>query len=84
MTALAAGAVFIGAGLQSATGFGFALVSAPLLFAVLGPKPAVSAAIVLGLEVNLLTLASERRVPAVLHGEAARLVAWAVPGLAVG
>jgi hypothetical protein len=84
MTALAAGAVFLGAGLQSATGFGFALVAAPLLFAVLGPEAAVSAAILLGLEVNLLTLAGERRAPAVLRGEAARLVAWSLPGVAAG
>jgi uncharacterized protein len=82
--ALAAGAVFLGAGLQSATGFGFALVSAPILFALLGPRQAVTAGALLGIELSLLTLATERRVPRVLHGEALALVVWSLPGLALG
>jgi len=82
--ALAALAVFIGAALQSATGFGFSLVAAPILFAVLGPQEAVSAGVLLGLLLNGLTLATERRRPAVLGREARRLVAWSVPGLALG
>ncbi len=49
--------------LQAATGFGFSLVAAPLLFAAIGPEPAVVLLLVLGLEVNLLTLAAERRRP---------------------
>jgi uncharacterized membrane protein YfcA len=80
----AAVAVFLGAGLQSATGFGFALVSAPILFAVLGPRQAVTAGALLGVELSLLTLATERRVPRVLHGEALALVLWSLPGLALG
>ncbi len=85
MTVLAAAvAVFVGAGLQSATGFGFALVSAPVLFALLGPQEAVSAGALLGVELSALTLATERRVPDVLHGEAFALVAWSLPGLALG
>ena len=40
--AAAALALFVGAALQSATGFGFALVSAPILFALLGPREAVT------------------------------------------
>ena len=47
--ALAALAVFVGAALQSATGFGFALVAAPVLFALLGPREAVTAGVLLGL-----------------------------------
>jgi uncharacterized protein len=82
--AVAAGAVFLGAGLQSATGFGFALVSAPILFAVLGPQQAVTGGALLGIELSLLTLAAERRVPRVLHGEALALVLWSLPGLALG
>jgi uncharacterized membrane protein YfcA len=80
----AAVAVLLGAGLQSATGFGFALVSAPILFAVLGPRQAVTAGALLGIELSLLTLATERRVPRVLHGEALALVLWSLPGLALG
>jgi uncharacterized membrane protein YfcA len=81
---LAAGVVFAGAVLQSATGFGFALVAAPLLFVILGPQEAVTAGVLLGLELNLLTLAGEARRPRVLRRDAATLVAWSLPGLVLG
>ncbi len=84
MVALAALAVFVGAALQSATGFGFALVAAPILFALLGPQQAVTAGVLLGLMLNALTLATERRRPAVLARDAALLVGWSLPGLAAG
>lgn len=84
MTALAAAAVFLGASLQSATGFGFALVAAPILFAAFGPQEAVTAGVVLGVEISLLTLTTERRVPHVLRGEVLALVGWSLPGLALG
>ena len=70
--ALAALAVFLGATLQSATGFGFALVAAPFLFALLGPREAVTAGVLLGLLLNGLTLATERRRPVVLGRDAWR------------
>jgi uncharacterized membrane protein YfcA len=82
--ALAALAVFTGAALQSATGFGFSLVAAPILFAVLGPQEAVSAGVLLGLLLNGLTLATERRRPVVLGHDARRLVGWSLPGLVLG
>ena len=82
--ALAALAVLVGAALQSATGFGFALVAAPILFALLGAQEAVSAGVLLALLLNGLTLATERRRPAVLWRDAVALVAWSVPGLALG
>ena len=57
---IAAGfAVLAGAALQSATGFGFALVSAPLLFVAITPAHAVGLLILLGLVVNLMTLGTE-------------------------
>jgi uncharacterized membrane protein YfcA len=80
----AALALFAGAALQSATGFGFALVSAPILFALLGPHEAVTAGVLVALVLNLLTLAGERRRPQVRGGDAAALLAWSLPGLAVG
>jgi uncharacterized protein len=83
-TLLAAAAVLAGAALQSATGFGFALVAAPVVFAVAGPREAVGLMIVLALEVNLLTLLTERRRPRPMAREAATLLAWAVPGALVG
>jgi len=82
--ALAALAVLLGAALQSATGFGFALVAAPILFALLGPQEAVSAGVLLALLLNGLTLVTERRRPAVLWRAAGALVAWSLPGLALG
>ncbi|HEV2775637.1 MAG TPA: TSUP family transporter [Solirubrobacteraceae bacterium] len=82
--AVAALAVLVGAALQSATGFGFSLVAAPLLFAVLGPQEAVSAGVLLGLLLNGLTLATERRRPVVLTRDARLLVGWSVPGLLLG
>ena len=87
MTATVAGAalaLFAGAALQSATGFGFALVSAPILFALLGPREAVAAGFVVGILLNGLTLATERRRPDILVRDAVALVAWSLPGIAVG
>jgi uncharacterized membrane protein YfcA len=80
----AALALFAGAALQSATGFGFALVSAPILFALLGPREAVTAGVLVAMALNVLTLAGERRRPQVRGGDASALLAWSLPGLAVG
>ena len=82
--AAAAFALFAGAALQSATGFGFALVSAPILFALLGPQEAVSTGVIVGILLNGLTLATERRRPQVRVRDATLLVAWSLPGLALG
>ena len=59
----AACGVVAGAALQSSVGFGFALVAAPLLFAAASPAEAIGLLIVLGLEIGLLTLLTERRRP---------------------
>lgn len=80
----AALALFLGAALQSATGFGFALVSAPVLFALIGPQEAVTAGALVALVPNTLTLAGERRRPQVLGRDALALLAWSLPGLALG
>jgi uncharacterized protein len=77
-------AALLGATVQSTIGFGFALVAAPLLVAVLGPRPAVSAVVVLALVVSALVLAGERRRPRIELRETIALVAWAVPGLLAG
>jgi uncharacterized membrane protein YfcA len=83
--AIAAGiAVLAGAALQSATGFGFALVSAPLLFAAVEPEQAVALLLALGLVVNLLTLATEGRRPQPLVADTVRMLVWALPGVVVG
>jgi uncharacterized membrane protein YfcA len=81
---LAAIGVVVGAALQSATGFGFALVAAPILFATAGPKPAVGALIVVGTFTSILTIATEGRRPRPLRHEAVLLLGWAVPGALIG
>jgi uncharacterized membrane protein YfcA len=82
---IAAGiAVAAGAALQSAVGFGFALVAAPLVFATFAPEEAVGLMVLLALEVNLLTLATERRRPRPLWGDVLPVLAWALPGAVAG
>jgi len=81
----AAVAVMAGAAVQSSVGFGFALVAAPLLYAAApSPEQAVGLMIVLGLEVNLLTLLAERRRPEPSWADAGAVVAWALPGALAG
>jgi uncharacterized membrane protein YfcA len=84
LVAAACAGVVAGAMLQAATGFGFSLVAAPLLFAAIEPEPAVVLLLVLGLEVNVLTLATERRRPRPLSDSTLIMLAWAVPGALVG
>jgi uncharacterized protein len=78
---LAAVAALVGAAVQSATGFGFALVLSPALFAVMEPAEAVTVLLVLGVALNVLVL---------LEGHEARwsrlppLILPALPGLALG
>jgi uncharacterized protein len=76
--------VLVGAAMQSATGFGLALASSPALVAVLGPRAAVSAMMVLALVITVLVLAGERRRPRADVREAVAIVAWTVPGLLLG
>ncbi len=64
LLAAACVSVVLGTMLQAATGFGFSLVAAPLVFAALDAEPAVGLLLILGLEVNLLTLGTERRTAA--------------------
>jgi uncharacterized membrane protein YfcA len=80
----AAGAVMTGAALQSSIGFGFALVSAPLLFAATSPPEAVGLLIVLAIEVSLLTLLTERRRPEPVWRDVRTVVAWSLPGAFAG
>lgn len=77
-------AVAAAAALQSATGFGFSLLAAPILFAVVDPQPAIGMLALLGLGVNLLTLLTEGRRPRPLAREATILVGWALPGALIG
>jgi uncharacterized membrane protein YfcA len=84
MLAVAAIAALAGAALQSAGGFGFALVLGPALVAARGPQEAVTALLVLGVVLNLLVLGAERRKPAVRWRDVAPMAVAALPGLAAG
>lgn len=78
LSALAAACV------QATTGLGFALVLGPALFALLDPKPAIVALTALGIAMNLLVLAAERRRPRVAWREVAPILAAAAPGAVLG
>jgi uncharacterized protein len=75
--------IVAGALLQAATGFGFSLLAAPLTFAAVEPAPAVGLLLLLGAEVNLLTLAESRR-PEPLRDSTVTMLAWAAPGAFAG
>ncbi len=82
---LAAGAgVVVGAALQSATGFGFAVLAAPLMFAALEPREAIGLLLLLGMEIGVLTLATEGRRPRPDVPASARILGWSVPGAVLG
>ncbi len=80
----AGAAVAVGAVLQSATGFGFALVAAPLLFPALGPQEAIGTLLVLACVGSTLILGAERRRPRPLRRDAAVIIAASLPGAIVG
>ena len=82
--ALAAVAAFAGALVQSTTGFGFALVLSPALFAVMDPVEAVMALLILGLVLSLLVLFERGRPEHVDWRSLAPMLVAALPGLAVG
>jgi len=82
--ALVAGAAFVAATVQSATGIGFALLLGPVAFAVLDPLEAIVLVTVPGLALNALMLGGERRRPRVTWAEVAPILAAAVPGAVAG
>ncbi|MEA2377573.1 MAG: uncharacterized protein QOD13_1480 [Thermoleophilaceae bacterium] len=81
---LAAVAAFAGAFVQSTTGFGFALLLSPALFAVMEPVEAVMALIVLGLVLSVLVLFERGRPEHVDWRALVPMLLAALPGLAVG
>jgi uncharacterized protein len=70
--------------LQAATGFGFALLAGPSLYAVMSPAHAVALLLILGLCVNVLILAGERRRLAVDWQGLKPAMLAALPGLPIG
>jgi uncharacterized membrane protein YfcA len=80
---LAAVAAFVGAAVQSATGFGFALILTPALFAALDSHEAITVVLALSFALNLLVLADGGMGPVRWRMLAPMLLA-ALPGLALG
>ena len=82
---LAAAATLVGASVQSATGFGFALVLSPAMLAMLDPYEAVTALLLLGFALNLLLLFGDGGEPAAVRWRAVGpMLLAAVPGLGAG
>lgn len=81
---VAALAALLGAFVGSATGFGFALVLSPVLFAVLEPLEAVYTLLVLSLVLNTLVLFEGGGRPEVDWRRLVPLLLAALPGLAAG
>ena len=81
---LVAVATFAAAALQSASGFGFALIAAPAFFAVLGPEEAVATVLALGAVVNVLMLIGERRAKEIRRADLMLPLAFAAPGIGLG
>src|SRR5438552_2298578 len=69
---------------QATTGLGFALLLTPIMFALLSPAAAIVTVTALGLELNVLVLAGERRRPKVAWREAVPILLAAVPGTVCG
>jgi uncharacterized protein len=81
---LAACGLLAASTVQSATGFGFALVAGPALYAVVDPVAAVGLVLVLGQVVNVLVLFGERRLPQLDWSATVPALVAAVPGLPIG
>jgi uncharacterized protein len=81
---LAAAAALVGASIQSATGFGFALVLSPALFAVLEPVEAVTSLLMLSVALNLLVLFEGGHPEHVDWRALTPMLLAALPGLGVG
>ena len=84
LLAATAVAVIAGAAIQSATGFGFALLAAPLAFAALDSHEAIGLLLLLGIEIGVLTLATEGRRPQPMVRRCAIVLAWAIPAAVAG
>jgi uncharacterized protein len=84
MLLAAAAATFVAAAVGSATGFGFALVLSPVLFALLDPYKAVTAVLGLGILISGLVLFDGGRLGPVRWPALAPVVLAALPGMALG
>ena len=77
-------AIAVAAAVQLVSGFGFALIAAPVVVAVTDPVTSVSILSLLGAVVSALALATSREPLEVLGRQTVGLLAWALPGLVAG
>jgi uncharacterized membrane protein YfcA len=80
----AAAGVALGAALQAATGFGFAVLAAPLTFAALDQREAIGLLLLLGMEIGVLTLATEGRRPRPRARDCVVVLVAAIPAAVAG
>ena len=83
-SALIAAVLVFSAALQTSTGFGFAMLSAPVLAVLVGPVEAVSTIVATGVVVDVLVLAAGGRRPQPHGRDVLTLGLWSVPGLLAG
>lgn len=76
--------IFISALVQSVSGFGYALFSAPILTALLGGPMAVSTILITGTACDLAILGMRHRLPRPAGDEVLRLAMWSAPGMVCG
>lgn len=77
-------ATFAGATLQSATGFGYALLAGPATFAAADPAEAITILLALGTVLNILIMAGESRESSIRTSELVPILGWAAPGVVAG
>jgi uncharacterized membrane protein YfcA len=77
-------ATFAGATLQASTGFGFALILAPAMFAAYDPSSAIFTLLLLSGCLNLLILSTEEREIDARVNDLFVVFTFALPGLAIG
>lgn len=76
--------ILLSGAVQSLSGFGFALLSAPLLAATIGGPAAVSTILITGTVCDIAILAMRRTLPRPDTREVLTLAAWSAPGMLAG
>ena len=84
LVTIAAAAGALAAGIQVVSGFGFALIAAPSLFALLPPTRAVPALVALAFVQVAWVLVHERGVPERVRGRVALVAVAAIPTVVLG
>jgi uncharacterized membrane protein YfcA len=76
--------IFTSAFIQSVSGFGYALLSVPILTALLGGPMAVSTILITGTACDLAILGVRHRLPRPAVREVVSLALWSAPGMICG